>query len=54
MDMHRYTLQKRKYVIHTKIGMIQEFTPRIPLFGVNNIPLVCITYHYTSMYFMLN
>ena len=48
------TLQKRKYVIHTKIGMIQEFTPRIPLFGVNNIPLVCITYHYTSMYFMLN
>ena len=33
-----YTLLKQKYVIHTKIGMIQEFTPRIPLFGVNNIP----------------
>ena len=33
------TLLKQKYVIHTKIGMIQEFTPRIPLFGVNNIPM---------------
>ena len=35
----RRTLLKQKYVIHTKIGMIQEFTPRIPLFGVNNIPM---------------
>ena len=32
------SLLKRKYEIHTKIGMIQEFTPRIPLFGMNNIP----------------
>ena len=32
-------LLKRRYEIHTKIGMIQEFTPRIPLFGMNNIPM---------------
>ena len=35
----QHTLLKRKYEIHTKIGMIQEFTPRIPHFGMNNIPM---------------
>ena len=48
------TLLKRKYEIHTKIGMIQEFTPCIPIFGMNNIPWVCITYHLASMYFIPN
>ena len=39
------SLQKQKYEIHTKIGMTQEFTPCIPILGMNNIPVVCITYH---------
>ena len=43
--MHTYThiyihtLLKRRYEIHTKIGMIQEFSPCIPLFGMNNITM---------------
>lgn len=39
------TLLKTKYALHTKIGVNQEFTPRIPYHGVDNILLVCITYY---------